>query len=136
MSDQRSDSFANRLEDQMKSLKVAVNRTVRFGLLLAVMAVGSAFGFALSTTAPASASCPSNITSTYVYVPNGISNYSVSFPNTFILNSSVLFNPASGSYQSDTWSNGFDTYGSTIYFYWSYSKFANPNAAYFMVTHC
>jgi hypothetical protein len=120
----------------MKSSRSVMNRTIIVVVLMAVLTFGSTIGLAVATSPAASASCSSNITSEYVYVTDGINSFAVSFPITYILASSVLFNPAAGSYYADQWSSGFDSYGSSFYFYWQYNKIANPGGAYFQVTHC
>ena len=103
------------------------------GALLSVSGIAGLIGM---STEQAGASCTSAITNAYVYVPNGTSFYAVTFPNTFWLNSSVVFNPANGYYYQDRWSNGYDVISGTIHWYFVYNKIANPSNAYIAVTHC
>jgi hypothetical protein len=111
---------------------------VRLVLLLSIVGVVSGGSFAVAGLgdAQAGASCAANLTASFDYVSNGLNFFLVYFPTTYVLGSLVYFNPASGYYQDDTWSNGFNNSSGTTYWYFSYDKRSNPGGAYFQVTHC
>lgn len=109
----------------------------KFRVAVAIFLSVLSLTFATLVEAPAAyAGCSANIANTLLYVPVGTSFTTVSYPNSFFLNTSVIFNPASGNYYADTWSSGEDVYGSTQYMYFSYHKVSNAGNAYFQVTHC
>jgi len=109
-----------------------LRRHIAIGALLSVVI----FAGAVAASPTAEASCPVNVTSSYVYIPNGNSNFSVTYAAAFFVSGSIVFNPGLGSYQLDTWSSGFDNYGSTTYWYFSYHKVSNAGNAYLLAAHC
>ena len=115
-----------------RKLAQVITRSALVGILVSgalMIATGSASATSCSSTL--------QISSTGAVLPVGYTNVSVVTSSSVIgTGAAVEFHPASGLYSDDTWSYGYDIYGSSIYWYFGYDKRANSGAASFIVDWC